>query len=79
MVMLATRGIGRESKKFYSRSAEMISSKRVTSYNITVAWIRRKITFSLIKSIGICQRGSHSIFCSDSLEQSLNCDAVIKL
>ena len=79
MVMLATRGIGRESKKFYSRSAEMISSKRVTSYNITVAWIRRKITFSLIKSIGICRRGSHSIFCSDSLEQSLNCDAVIKL
>ena len=40
--MSATGGMGRECKKFYSRLAEMISSKRNTGYNITVAWIRKR-------------------------------------
>ena len=75
MVMSATGGMGQEWKKFYSWLAETISSKRGTGHNITVAWIRRKITFSLITSIAICLLGSCSIFCSDSLEQSLNGDA----
>ena len=44
-------------------------------YTSTIAWIGRKITFLLIKSIGICLRGSRSVFCSDSLEQSLSRDA----
>ena len=50
LIMSPTGGIGQECKKFYSRSAEMISSKKGTGYNIVVAWIRRQITFPLIKS-----------------------------
>ena len=68
LVMSATGGMGRQRKNFYLRLAEMISSKGGNGYNINVAWVRRKILFSFIKSIGICLRSSRSVFCSDSLE-----------
>ena len=60
LVMSATGGMSPECKKFYSHHAEMICKKRKTNYNVTVTWIRRKIAFSLIKSIGIWIRGSRS-------------------
>lgn len=50
LMMSATGGMGRECQKFYLHSTEMISSKKGTGYNITVARIRRQITFLLIKS-----------------------------
>ena len=72
LVMSATVGMGRECKKFYARLAEMISYKRGTSYGVMAAWVRRKITFSLIKSIGIILRESRSVFYNDALEKSLS-------
>ena len=72
LVMSATVGMGRECKKFYARLAEMISYKRGTSYSVMAAWVRRKITFSLIKSIGIILRESRSVFYNDALEKSLS-------
>ena len=75
LVMSATGGMGRECKKFYARLAEMISHKRGTSYSIIAAWVRRKMTFSLIKSIGMCLRGSCSAFYNDVLKKSLSGDA----
>ena len=71
-VMSATGGMSRECKKFYARLAEMISYKRGTSYGIIAAWVRRKIAFS---SIGMCLRGSRSVFYNDALEKSLSGDA----
>ena len=73
--MLVTREMSRECKKFYSGLAEMISKKRKTNYNVTIMWIRRKIEFLLIKSIGIYIRGSRSVFQNDNLEMSLSGDA----
>ena len=73
--MLATGGMSHECKKFYSHLAEMIFKKRKTNYNATIKWIRRKIAFLLIKSIGICIRGSHSVFQNDNLEISVSGDA----
>ena len=75
LAMSATGGMGRECKKFYARLAEMIGYKRGTSYSIIAAWVRRKITFSLIKSIGMCLRGSRSVIYNDALEKSLSGDA----
>ena len=42
-VMFATRGMGRESSKFYLRLSEFIGEKRESSYSIGATWIRRKI------------------------------------
>ena len=76
LLMSATGGgMGRECKKFYARFAEMTRYERGTSYSIIAACVRRKITFSLIKSIGMCLRGSHSVFYNDVLGKSLSGDA----
>ena len=75
LVMYATGGMGRECKKFYARLTEMIRYKGGTSYSVIAAWVRRKITFSLTKSIGMCLRGSRSLIYNDALEKSLSGDA----
>ena len=62
LVMFATGGMRRESSKFYSRLSELISEKRESSYSIAATWRRRKLLFALIKSLGMCLRGSRSIF-----------------
>lgn len=71
LVMSATGGMGRESMKFYSRLSELISERRESSYSVVVTWIRRKIVFALMKSIGMCLRGSRSVFNHEKLEQSV--------
>ena len=77
LVMSATGGMGRESSKFYSRLSELISEKRESSYSIVATWIRRKIIFALIKSIGMCLRGSRSVFHREKLEQSIKDDELL--
>ena len=74
LVMSGTEGMGGECKKFYSPLVEMFRSRISTDCNVTVAWIKRQIRFSLITLIGICLRDSRSIFSSNSLEQSLSGD-----
>ena len=53
LLMSATGGMGQESSKFYSQLLELISEKRESSYSIVATWIRQKIIFALIKSIGM--------------------------
>ena len=74
LVMSATGGMGQECKKFYARLPEMISYKRGTSYSVVAAWVQRKFTFSLIKSIGMGLRGSRSVYYNDLLEKLLSGD-----
>ena len=52
---------------------DLQEKKNQLKTNVTITWIRRKISFSLIKSIGICLRGSCS-FQNDNLEMSLSRD-----
>ena len=77
LVMSATGGMGQESSKFYSLLSELISEKRESSYSIVATWIRRKIIFALIKSIGMCLRGSRSVFHREKLEQSIKDDELL--
>ena len=60
LVFSANGGMGLECKKFYSVLAEMITLKRKQEYCITMSWLRRKIYFSLMRSILLCIRGSRS-------------------
>ena len=52
-VMTANGGFARENAKFYARLAELIASKRTTQYSVVSAWIKRKVVFSLMNSIGL--------------------------
>ena len=76
LVMSATERMSCECKKFYSCLAEMIcmkkkKKKKKKNYKVTITWIPRKIVFLLIKSIGICIHGSHSVFENDNLQSRI--------
>ena len=62
-------------REFYIRFSEMISEKRDVNYSTIATRIRGKITFSLIKSIGLCTRGSRLSFSSTQLKKSIDEDA----
>ena len=60
LVFSINAGMGRETLKCYSRISQMLSQKRDESYSLTMSWIRRKLTFSLMRSIITYIRGSRT-------------------
>ena len=45
--------------------------KRGQNYNVVASWIRRKIFFSLMNSIGLCIRGSRKVFKTEAMMTSI--------
>ena len=64
LVLFASGGMGRESRKFYARLSEMIAEKRKENYAVIASWIRRKLSFALANSLCTCVRGSRSVYYS---------------
>ena len=80
IVLSATGGMGRESKKFFSRLSEMISEKRKQPYAMVSSWIRRKLSFALIKCVCICIRGSRNVsdsYLVDSIQQDVKSSEIV--
>ena len=65
LVISATGGMGRESRKFYALLSEVISKKRKGNYAFIASWIRRK-SFPLANSLCTRLRGSRSIYYSSN-------------
>ena len=74
-VMPTTGEMGRKCRKFSAGLSEMINEKRDLIYSTIATCIRRKTTFSLIKSIGLSTSGSSSTFRSARLEKLIDEDA----
>ena len=53
--------MGKEANKCYSWIAEKLVEKRDEPYPLMMSWIRRKISFSMMKSIIMSICGSRSI------------------
>ena len=77
LVMLSNGGFGRECGRFYSKLAEQIAEKRKQPYSIISSWIKRKTIFSLLRSIGLCLRGSRSIKENEKIVMSIENDVVV--
>ena len=60
LVFTSNGAMSRETKRFYQRLAELLSEKSNVSLPETTAWVKRKISFSLIRSSVICLRGSRN-------------------
>jgi hypothetical protein len=61
LVFSAFGGMGYESNRFFKRLNEMIAEKKNESTSVTMAYIRTKLSFSLLRSTLLCLRGSRSI------------------
>ena len=62
LVFSVTGGFGNEAKTFYKRLASLLASKWDNSYSSTMAWLKCRLTFSLLRSSIRSIRGacSHS-------------------
>ena len=76
LAMSSNGGFGRECTLFYSKLTEQIAEKRKQQYSIISSWIKRKIIFSLLRSIGLCLRWSRSIRENENIVKSIENDAV---
>ena len=47
---------------FVKRLAEKLSEKNDEPYHITVTWIRRLLSFEILRSVHTCVRGSRTPF-----------------
>ena len=54
-------GMSYECEQFYKRLGEKIAEKRNDHYNNVMNFIRTKLSFSLVKSMILCVRGSRSV------------------
>ena len=58
VVLFSTDNMRRECKNFYSQLSKMVSNKPIHPNSFAAAWIRKKVSFSLVKSISLFISGS---------------------
>ena len=60
LVFTSAGGMARYSQIFYKRMAELMAEKRAEKKGFLMAWLRCKLSFSLVKSALLCLRGTRS-------------------
>ena len=58
LTFTATGGMADECKRYHSRLAELLSTKKGEDYSTTMSWINAKVSFTLLRSALLCLRGS---------------------
>ena len=49
-----------ECKRYHSRLAELLATKKGESYATTMSWIRARVSFAVLRSALLCLRGSRA-------------------
>ena len=49
-----------ECQRYHSRLAELLAVKKQECYASTIAWIRTRVSFAILRSALVCLRGSRS-------------------
>ncbi|CAM1325715.1 Uncharacterised protein at_DN1543 [Pycnogonum litorale] len=60
-IMSCTGGYGRAADETIKRLACMLSEKRKVPYSIMIAWIRTRLSFSMLRSSILCIRGARKL------------------
>ena len=68
LVFSCSGGIGPAATVVYRRLATLISEKRGHPYSQTLFWIRCKVSYSLLRSVVMCLRGSRSSYHRTNLQ-----------
>ena len=64
-------GFGEECGRFITKLAEKLSHKTDESYATIITWLRTKLSFSILKSVNMCVRGSRRPFKNPSHEEHM--------
>ena len=60
LVFTTSGGMGPQAKIFYARLAELMAGKNKESKAIFTAWLRCRLSFSLLRSALLCLRGTRT-------------------
>ena len=60
LVFSTTGGMAMECKRYHSRLAELVATKKGKSYVTTTSWIRARVSFALLRSALLYLRGSRA-------------------
>ena len=60
LAFTTTGGMSNECQRYHSRLAELLAVKKQESYASTIAWIRTRVSFAILRSALTCLRGSRS-------------------
>ena len=60
LVFTTSGGMGPRAKRFYARLAETLSEQKQQPRSYIVAWMRCRLSFSLLRSALLCLRGTRS-------------------
>ena len=60
LIFSCNGGMSIETRKFFQRVSEPIAEKHHQNFSETSAWIKRKLSFCLLRTAVICIRGSRS-------------------
>ena len=63
--------LGTEFSHFIKKLADRLSRKWDQSYNLTLQWLRTKLSFALIRATNLCLRGSQSKWKSIGFDDGL--------
>ena len=60
LVFTTTGGMSDECQRYHSHFVELLAVKKQESYASTIAWIRTRVSFAILRSALVCLRGSRS-------------------
>ena len=60
LVFTTTGGMSDECQRYHSRRTELLAVKKQESYASTIAWIRTRVPFAILRSALVCLRGSRT-------------------
>ena len=61
LVFSTTGGMAEECRQYHCRLAQLLAMKKGEHYSTTVAWVRTKVSFAILRSAILCLRGSRTI------------------
>ena len=77
LVFTTSGGMGSKAKCFYSRLADLMADKKRQPRSHIVAWMRCRLSFSLLRSALLCLRGTRSSSPPTTDISSLDCEATV--
>ena len=58
--LVFTGGMSDECQRYHSRLVELLAVKKQESHASTIAWIRTRVSFAILRSAFVCLQGSRS-------------------
>ena len=56
LVFSTTGGMAEECRRYHSRLAELLAIKKGEDYSTTIAWVRTKVPFAILRAVLLCLR-----------------------